>query len=225
MPERGRLVCIESLRQVRDGCFPQGRRAAEAVGMAPRTPRTPRETNTGRQVGSLALRSLREFNAAPQPPRVGARTARPHHGETRSLGQTRRPQSPLRDLAGRSPRQGTDLPFLLRFQPNRPAKLPYWPLCSGGLCVFILRHPAMPIVSARIPLRPSVRGSSMSSALSMSSACGVSPQLPSTLSPFPPVALRHTPSASCAGVVGVFVNGGANGLRNSHEQSTRNHIH
>ena len=138
MPERGRLVCIESLRQVRqvrEGCFPQGRRAAEAVGMAPRTPRTPRETNTGRQVGSLALRSLREFNAAPQPPRVGARTARPHHGETRSLGQTRRPQSPLRDLAGRSPRQGTDLPFLLRFRSNRPAKLPYWPLCSGGLRV------------------------------------------------------------------------------------------
>ena len=60
MPGRGRPVRIESSRQVRqarEGCFPQGRRAAEAVGMAPRTPRTPRETNTGRQVGSLALRS------------------------------------------------------------------------------------------------------------------------------------------------------------------------
>ena len=123
---------------------------------------------------------------------VGARTARPHHGETQSPGRTRRPQSPLCDCAGRSPRQGTDsrFPTSLPIQLSREATM----LASG------FRRPL-----GFLSCAPNPRAKSAKSAKCLTQSCGerqdrrdpAEAPLPSSLSPLTS-SLLLTPPASSA---------------------------
>ena len=117
--------------------LPVGARTARPHKKTHAEPQRAQSQIVGLSAGIVHTRSSR----SPRSQTVGARTARPHHGETQSLGRTRRPQSPFRDCAGRSPRQGTDSRFLLRFRSNRTAKQPCWPLGSGGLWFFPFATP------------------------------------------------------------------------------------